>query len=205
MKKYRINEIFYSIQGEGLYTGTPAVFVRFSGCNLACPFCDTQFREYEELTADEVVERMEKENIGNCQLCVVTGGEPTLQWDIDLFNAIHDAGYKINMESNGTLPLPAPVDYLTVSPKLQWTKLSLDELTYQACDELKVVMDMDTKINDLLSLAEKFNPDANLYIQPCDTGYIKTNKEIIERCIDFIKRHPEWSLSLQQQKIINVR
>lgn len=85
--KYRINEIFYSLQGEGRNTGRATVFVRFSGCNLRCPFCDTDFKEYTEMTADEILETIRPWK--RCGFVVLTGGEPSLQTDDDLVEALH--------------------------------------------------------------------------------------------------------------------
>ena len=203
MNGYKINEIFYSIQGEGANAGRAAVFVRFSGCNLKCPFCDTDFKEYEVLTAEEIIARMAEVNIGHCDLCVLTGGEPTLQYDATLRNALHDAGYNIAMESNGTIIPSAAVDFLTISPKTQWDEKARTYCKYPV-SEIKVVIDKDTDLT-ALSFYEQRYPEARYYVQPCDTGFIKDNKENIKRCVGFILNHPKWQLSLQQQKIINVR
>ena len=81
MNGYKVNEIFYSIQGEGAHAGEAAVFVRFSVCNLKCPFCDTKFDEYELMSAEEIIAKMQEVNTGGSRLCVLTGGEPTLQYD----------------------------------------------------------------------------------------------------------------------------
>ena len=118
---YRVNDIFYSLQGEGRNTGRAAVFVRFAGCNLRCPFCDTEFDSFTEMTADDIL----------CShasgpwpyprsiplMAVLTGGEPTLQVDEALVDLLHQHGYYVAMESNGTRPAPRNLDWLTVSPK----------------------------------------------------------------------------------------
>lgn len=203
MNGYKVNEIFYSIQGEGAHAGEAAVFVRFSVCNLKCPFCDTKFDEYELMSAEEIIAKMQEVNTGGCKLCVLTGGEPTLQYDKELEHRLHRAGYTINMESNGTHLLKAPVDFLTISPKTQWQQQA-KVVVNQPVGEIKVVVDKRTILYQLHDYAEQY-PEAKLFIQPCDTGFIKDNKEIISRCVEFIKDNPKWKLSLQQQKIINVR
>ena len=203
MNGYKINEIFYSIQGEGAHAGRAAVFVRFSVCNLKCPFCDTKFETYEVMSADEILMKMQEVNKGGCTLCVLTGGEPTLQYDKELEQRLHRAGYTINMESNGTRIPKAQVDFLTISPKVQWQKQAQIFIGYPI-NEIKVVMDKNTSLYDLAVYAERY-PEAQLFIQPCDTGFIKENKEIINRCVEFIEANPRWRLSLQTQKIINVR
>lgn len=200
---YRINEIFYSIQGEGANAGRAAVFVRFSGCNLRCPFCDTDFKEYKVMTKEEIIEEMERVNTAGCNLCVLTGGEPTLQYDAALQKALDKQGYTICMESNGTKVPSAQVDFLTVSPKTQWDEQAKIWAGHPV-NELKVVVDKNTDLAALQLYEERY-PVSLLYVQPCDTGFIKENKEIIERCVEFIKKRPRWRLSLQQQKIINVR
>ena len=91
-KFYRVNEIFASLQGEGYWTGRAAVFVRFSGCNLRCPFCDTDFRQYESLTREEILRRVQEASSG-CRFVILTGGEPTLQVDRELVDLFHQHHY----------------------------------------------------------------------------------------------------------------
>ena len=113
MKTYRINEIFYSLQGEGRHTGRAAVFVRFSGCNLKCPFCDTDFKAYRELTVDDIIAAVSEWRA--CGFVVLTGGEPSLQVDESLIEALHHEGFYIAIETNGTCPLPSAIDWVTLS------------------------------------------------------------------------------------------
>lgn len=116
---YRVNHIFYSLQGEGFHTGRPAVFVRFAGCNLRCPFCDTEFDAYREMTGDDILQEiLSLTSAGDVRpMVVLTGGEPTLQADEPLIDLLHSRGFWVTMESNGTRPAPANLDWLTVSPK----------------------------------------------------------------------------------------
>ena len=106
---YRINEIFYSLQGEGYWTGTPAVFLRFSGCNLKCPFCDTDFAAAAAMTEDELISAL-KDASSECKRVIVTGGEPALQLDEALVQRLHKEGYTIHIETNGTRALPEGID-----------------------------------------------------------------------------------------------
>ena len=117
MKTYRINEIFYSLQGEGAFSGSAAIFVRFSGCNLRCPFCDTDFKAYKEMSAQEIVESV-KPLSKNCEHVVLTGGEPTLQVDRQLTEAFHSEGFFIAMETNGTREIPAVLIGLLALPRI---------------------------------------------------------------------------------------
>lgn len=111
---YLVNEIFYSLQGEGYYTGTPAVFLRLSGCNLRCPFCDTDHSASEPMEIDTLVDRL----LGYpSRHLVITGGEPSLQVDRLLIEVLHDAGFYVQIETNGTNRLPDNIDWVTCSPK----------------------------------------------------------------------------------------
>lgn len=196
MKKYKINEIFYSIQGEGRWAGRAAVFVRFSGCNLKCPFCDTDFKSYKEYGELDILEAIQKAS-SSCRFVVFTGGEPTLQVDEALIALLHKWGYYLAMETNGTHRLPDGLDWVTCSPKTAFVKNGETILT--AASEIKVVFDGEHQISD-------FGIDAGeYYVQPCDVQDEKRNAEILKATVDFVKKHPGWQFSLQQQKIINVR
>lgn len=186
----RINDIFYSLQGEGHNTGRAAVFVRFAGCNLRCPFCDTEFDTYREMADEEVIAAI-KALCPLPTLVVLTGGEPTLQVDEAFIDLLHNHGFEVAMESNGTRPAPRNLDWLTVSPKGK-------QSAGRAADELKVIFDEDTD-------PEAFRSDGaaqpELYLQPCDTGDAARNARIVERCVAYIKAHPQWRLSLQTHKL----
>ncbi len=197
MKTYRINEIFYSLQGEGRHTGRAAVFVRFSGCNLKCPFCDTDFREYREMTAAQIVKTVSQWR--DCGFVVLTGGEPSLQVDEQLIKALHGEGFYIAIETNGTHPLPQTIDWVTLSPKNCFVKHA-PALAAQKVDEVKVVFD---GIHD----PETWETGSGMYLnlQPCDTGDKERNREVTLQCVEYIKRHPQWHLSLQTHKFIHIQ
>lgn len=217
MKTYRVNNIFYSLQGEGHNTGRTAVFVRFAGCNLRCDFCDTEFESFREMTGEEII----KECRSKCDLgitivkplMVLTGGEPTLQVDEELLDMLHSEGYEVAMESNGTRPAPESLDWLTVSPKLLKGEcnLRLPNREGKKPDELKIVFDKDT---DPERIAAEFGlrtdkssvkeGDVLLYLQPCDTGDAARNARIVAACVEYIKAHPWWRLSLQTHKLIGI-
>ena len=193
----KVNEMFYSIQGEGYHTGTPALFIRLSGCNLKCPFCDTDHKGYDEMDEDEIAQFASK---FEASLCVITGGEPALQLTETLVDYLHSVGCYVAVETNGTLPLPKNVDWVTVSPKQSYVgakgKVVLDHV-----DELKVVFDAENPIED-----PTFGIKADhYYVQPCDTKDPQKNEKNIEYCINFVKQNPLWKISLQTQKILNVR
>jgi len=192
MYKYRVNEIFYSIQGEGSFAGTPAVFVRFSGCNLACPWCDTDHSHAVEMTHDELegaVRDLLKDREG--ALVVLTGGEPALQLrdDDPLFREL---GSCICVETNGTLPVPDWVDWVTVSPKNGLSPI------VPAPDELKFVFEPE-HIPYYLSLEEE---RCEKSIQPLARKDGTTN---LAEALEFVLAHPRFKLSVQLHKIIGVR
>ena len=195
-KKYRINEIFYSIQGEGRWAGRAAIFVRFSGCNLKCPFCDTDFKTYAEYNELDILEAIQKAS-NTCKYVVFTGGEPTLQVDNSLVTLLHQWGYYIAMETNGTHAVQSRIDWITCSPKM--TFVNNGEVVLREASEVKVVFDGKHQIIDYGIDAEYY------YVQPCDVGNEGKNLEILKQTVAFVESHPKWSLSLQQQKIINIR
>ena len=193
----RVNEIFYSIQGEGAHAGTPAIFIRFSGCNLKCPFCDTDFSSYKEMTEDEIIDAM-RQLTDKCHNVVITGGEPTLQIDSVFVAKLHINGYIVAMESNGTRKAPKNLDWLTISPKEPFVG-STGKLYINSCHELKLVFDGEHEPSDFGIKAEHY------YLQPCDTGDKAKNDEIINKLIEYVKKNPRWKISLQTQKILSVR
>lgn len=196
--KYRVNEIFYSLQGEGQNAGRAAVFVRFAGCNLRCPFCDTNFRNFIEITEDEIAEKAHNEG-GKCDFLVLTGGEPTLQVNIELILKLRQYFKYIAIETNGTRPIPAGIDFVTISPKEDFVKGGLVMLG--AAQEVKVVFDGKSDPSRWLSSIRA----GRYYLQPCDTGNEEENKHILAECINYIAANPQWRLSLQIHKIIGVR
>ena len=190
----KINEIFYSIQGEGAHTGTPAVFIRFSGCNLKCDFCDTNHQSGQIYTEDEIVQEVAKYP---ANLVVITGGEPALQLTQSLVNKINELGKHVAVETNGTKHLPK-VDWITISPKQSYVGDKGNPILTLA-NEVKVVYDGIHPISDYGIAATYY------YVQPCDTGNKERNEQIIAEVVKFIKKNPKWRLSLQTQKILNVR
>lgn len=196
MKKMKINEIFYSLQGEGYFTGQAAVFVRFALCNLKCPFCDTNFKSYTEMSEDEIIDEVNKYK---SNFIVLTGGEPTLQITQSFIDKLHDNGKYITIETNGTNEIPWNIDWITCSPKSPYVNalIRLNE-----ADEIKLVV--DDKI-DIFNVSQDLPVSKHYYLQPCDTGDKVQNELNIKKCIDYIKARPWWRLSLQTQKILNVR
>ena len=166
-RTYRINEIFYSLQGEGFWTGTPAVFVRFSLCNLRCPFCDTDFRSYSELSAEDIVSAASSvipSEAKESMLVVLTGGEPGLQVDVPLVEAFHAAGFRVHIETNGTRALPEGIDWVTLSPKSSLPGVVGDAaVVLERADEIKVVFSEGDDPSRWASFPATWH-----FLQPCD-------------------------------------
>ena len=189
---YRINEIFYSLQGEGYHTGMPAVFVRFSGCNLRCSFCDTDFADYREMSAEEIATEIlsliPPLSSPLSLLIVLTGGEPAMQVDDALLRVLHGTGMSVCIETNGTRVLPEGIDWVTCSPK-QGSRLAIAH-----ADELKIVFAEDADPEQWLPRIKA----EHLFLQPCSC---RNTEEVIA----YILAHPHWRLSLQTHKYLRIR
>lgn len=179
----KINEIFYSLQGEGYHTGTPAVFVRFSGCNLKCSFCDTRHEDGVMMTDEEIMAEVVKYP---AVTVILTGGEPSLWIDDALIDSLHAVGKYVCIETNGTKRLPAAIDWVTCSPK-QGARVVLTRI-----DEVKVVYE-GQNIDVYESL-----PAEHFFLQPCSCSNTADT-------VDCVLRHPKWRLSLQTHKLIDIQ
>ncbi|HEY5713181.1 MAG TPA: 7-carboxy-7-deazaguanine synthase [Allosphingosinicella sp.] len=205
---YAVKEIFLTLQGEGMQAGRRAVFLRFAGCNLwsgreadradaQCTFCDTDFvgmdgenggRYGAADLADKVASLWGK---GEGPLVVITGGEPMLQLDAGLIDALHECGFEIAVETNGTLPAPAGIDWICVSPKAG------TEVVQRSGDELKLVWPQ-----------QGIDPEAltgwdfgHFLIQPMDCADAEAARTA---AIDYVLDHPHWRLSLQTHKLLGL-
>lgn len=197
-KNYPINEIFYSLQGEGRNTGVPAVFIRFSGCNLSCHFCDTQHETFTRMDLEQIIGEVRQYPIA--PLIVLTGGEPSLFIDHDFVQHLKEqTGKTIAIETNGTKPLPGNIDWITFSPKSIFEGGDATLPVLKSCDELKVVyVGQDLGIYN--GITAKFR-----YLQPCATGEAERDKQGLQRTIEAVKVHSGWILSLQTHKLIDIR
>ncbi|MBQ9174720.1 MAG: radical SAM protein [Bacteroidales bacterium] len=188
-KKYAVNEIFLSLQGEGFWTGTPMVFLRFSGCNLRCPFCDTDFTSFTLLTGEEILLKIQETAPKGCKRICITGGEPSLQLDSPLVDLLHGEGFILHIETNGTHPLPEGIDWVTLSPKSDFVPSA--EVVIGSCDELKVVY-----TGQDFRKWESF-PAINYFLQPCSCS---NTGEVVKMILE----NPKWRLSLQTHKYIGI-
>ena len=194
---YKINEIFYSLQGEGFHSGTPAVFVRFSGCNLRCTFCDTQHQQGTMMSMQEIVEEVNKHPFA--PLVVLTGGEPSLFIDEAFVEELKQKTLKrIAIETNGTRPLPSNLDWVTLSPKTTFEGGDTEPCLQQRCDELKVVyLGQDLRQYDDIETRHRF-------LQPCYCEDTVQRQSNMKACVEAVMMHPGWRLSLQVHRVIGI-
>lgn len=192
---YPVNEIFYSLQGEGYFTGTPAVFLRLSGCNLHCDFCDTDHSFFLPLSIPKILETIL--SISEAKVVVITGGEPTLHNLSPLVESLHSVGLRAHLETNGTRLIDSQFDWITCSPKKQGDRklYYVDNSLYKKADEVKIVFrDDDEQLEEFVADFET----RNLFLQPC-------SGRNIQETVDYILNHPWWRLSLQTHKLINIQ
>ena len=194
---YRINEIFYSLQGEGYHSGTPAVFVRFSGCNLRCAFCDTHHQSGEMMSLQEIVDEINK--YPSAPLLVLTGGEPSLFIDEAFVAELKQkTGKKIAIETNGTLLIPENLDWVTLSPKSAFQGGDMEPCALKRCDELKVVyLGQDLTQYDAIEAQYRF-------LQPCFVANEEQRKANMQACVEAVKAYPNWRLSLQIHRVLGI-
>ena len=195
---YRINEIFYSLQGEGFHTGTPCVFVRFSGCNLRCHFCDTQHQTGTAMALDDIIGEVDR--YPEAPMVVLTGGEPSLFVDRDFVEGLKRAtGKRVAIETNGTRPLPDNLDWVTLSPKGAFEGGGAEPCVLTRCDELKVIWcGQDLAQYRHIEAAHRF-------LQPCYSEDEVRNRANRADCVATVLKNPEWRLSLQVHRVLGIR
>lgn len=195
---FKINEIFHSLQGEGFHTGTPAVFVRFSGCNLRCAFCDTRHQTGTMMTTQAIIDEVNK--YPNAPLIVLTGGEPSLFIDEPFVAELRIKTCKyIAIETNGTRPLPDNLDWVTLSPKTGFDGGDAEPCVLRQCDELKVVyLGQDLKQYEGIKASHRF-------LQPCFSENEPERQANRKACVDAVLHNPGWRLSLQTHRILDIR
>ena len=191
--KLTVNEIFYSLQGEGGRVGRPSIFIRLSKCNLRCSFCDTEFESGEDMTLEEILTEIEK---FGCKWIIWTGGEPTLQLTDEMVVFFKTNGYSQAIETNGTRKVPKGLDYITCSPKQNFDKI---RALIPFANELRFPMAMGDPLPDMSIL-----PKADNYMLSPIFDAANLNKENLEYCVQLIKENPQWSLSVQLHKLIEI-
>lgn len=202
-RRYLVKEMFGpTLQGEGAHAGRAVVFLRFAACNLDCPGCDTDFSPdgAVRMSADEIVEKLRALDTGKTYRVVVTGGEPTLQWDAPLAAAVRGAGFRVHMESNGTRAPQGPVDWLTISPKPQHHPASVLLAENLPADEIKVVIDDTVDESVLDNYAARWRCE-HYFVQPWMDAQYERN---LARTLALIHARPRWRMSVQLHKILRI-
>lgn len=200
---FPVMESFYTIQGEGFYQGKAAYFIRLGGCDVGCVWCDVKeswdASAHPHKTVGSIVAgaleavNHQSENV----IVVITGGEPLMYDLYPLTQALHDAGFQINIETSGAYPLSGNIDWICVSPKK--FKAPLPEVTAKA-NELKIIVYNKSDFDWAEKYAAQTSPDCKLYLQP----EWSKEKQMLPLIIDYVKQNPKWELSLQIHKYINV-
>lgn len=191
-------EHFYTLQGEGFYAGQAAYFIRLGGCDVGCVWCDVKESwdaDAHPLMSTADITAIAAANPG--RIAVITGGEPCMH-DLDaICNSLHEAGFRVHIETSGSSPLSGKLDWITLSPKK--FKAPLDECLVEA-HELKIVVFNKSDFKWAEEHAAKVKPGCKLYLQP---EWSKKD-QMTPLIIDYIKEHPQWQLSLQTHKYINI-
>ncbi len=197
MRELPVMEQFYTIQGEGYYTGTAAYFIRLGGCDVGCHWCDVKESWDESLHPKISIEKLVEETKKHGNLAVITGGEP-LMYNLDeLTKALNNAGIKTNIETSGAYNLSGDWNWICLSPKK--TKLPVQSV-YEAAHELKCII---YNQNDFLfaeEQANKVNKNALLYLQP----EWSKSEQMLPKIVEYVKNNPKWKISLQTHKYINI-
>lgn len=228
----KINEIFYSLQGEGHHTGVPSVFVRFSGCNLKCPFCDTRHEEGSMMADEDIIAEIRRYP---ARWIILTGGEPSLHIDEDFIEKLKTGtGKLIAIETNGTHPLPKGIDWVTVSPKTgisgelggvsgaaladelrvaradEVKSATADEVKSARTDEVRIARADEIKVVDVGQDLEPYfsfpcrEEATKMYLQPCFTADPAVCAANLRRTISRVKSDPRWSLSAQLHRYLQI-
>lgn len=199
--QYRIVEIFETLQGEGFNTGMPSIFIRFGKCNLACPWCDTNYNQFEMKSLDEIMQTVQNFTAKNI---IITGGEPTIQPNLEiLLNQLKAEGYFIAIETNGLKPVPLQIDYIATSPKRLYQKNYLKHHIPYA-NEVRIVVDDD--VLDFCEQIENTIKAERYYLSPCEKDGVMNMLETITQLglLNQRPNKPKWQLSIQTHKIAGI-
>ncbi len=195
---YPVMEHFYTIQGEGFYTGKAAYFVRLGGCDVGCVWCDVKdswdAEKHPKMTVEAIIEHITK---SNAKLCVITGGEPAM-YDLNpLINALKAKDIQVNIETSGAYPIQGQLDWICLSPKK--FKFPIKEALERA-DEFKAVVFHPSDIAWAITFTAELKPSCKLFLQP-EWSKAESMTPLI---IEFVKDHPEWQISLQTHKYLGI-
>ena len=198
----KVVEIFHSVQGEGANTGRSAVFVRLANCNMNCSFCDTDWSTYTDMTVSQVMKEVTKFSKAQDfphNLLIWTGGEPTLQLTNEILNSF--SGYYNCIETNGTNPVPSQIQYISCSPKVSPEILKKN---FDRVNEFRYPVSAGDKLPDISELP----PADNYFVSPVFVGedkkHLERNNDNILYSIEVVKKNPQWRLSMQIHKLLNI-
>ncbi|UXP32698.1 7-carboxy-7-deazaguanine synthase QueE [Reichenbachiella agarivorans] len=191
-------EIFYSIQGEGYYAGTPAIFIRLGGCDVGCVWCDVKESwneaDHPFFTVDEIIDQIKEYP---CRMIVITGGEPLMYDMKELTTVLKGHNYQLNIETSGAYPVTGVWDWVCFSPKKFKTP---DTSIYAHASELKAIVFNQSDFEFAEQHRSLVPKQCKLYLQP---EWSKAEK-MTPQIIDYAKAHPEWNISLQTHKYLNI-
>ncbi|TCP93533.1 organic radical activating enzyme [Cricetibacter osteomyelitidis] len=201
MLTYNIVEIFESLQGEGFNTGMPSIFIRFGKCNLACPWCDTNYNQYESWSLERILTKVRSFSAKNV---IITGGEPTVVPKLEiLLESLKSENYFLAIETNGLKPIPLQIDYIATSPKRMYQH-KYQRRCIPFAHEVRIVAD-----GDVLAFCEQMEnriKAKHYYLSPCETDGEMNLLDTITQLGKLNQRtnKPKWQLSLQTHKLIGI-
>jgi 7-carboxy-7-deazaguanine synthase len=198
MMHYPVMETFYSLQGEGVFAGVPAYFIRLAGCDVGCSWCDVKeswtAENFPRLTAKELTSKAKE---SGTEIVVITGGEPLMYDLTELTTMLQEAGLRTHLETSASHPMSGDWDWVCLSPKR--FKLPLEE-NYKFADELKMIIVNKKDIDWAQELAAKVNKDCQLLIQP----EWSRSAKVVPGMIEFVQSNPQWRISLQTHKYLDI-
>jgi organic radical activating enzyme len=189
-----VKEIFYSLQGEGGRQGEASIFIRLSGCNLKCDFCDTDFAAGTDMVEEQILSHIQA---FPCRWIVWTGGEPTLQLTKEILSFFREKDYLQAIESNGYNRLPRPLDYTVVSPK---GNTGYAKRINPSVDEIR----LPVKTGDIIPSIESLPEARHYFLSPVFTEDTAVTQANIDYCVEQVKLRPQWRLSVQIHKFIHI-
>lgn len=198
---FPIVEIFESLQGEGFNTGMPSIFVRFGKCNLTCPWCDTNYNQFEQWTLNEILAKVRSYSAKNI---IITGGEPTIQPNLSLLlNQLKKEGYFLAIETNGLKEIPPQIDYIATSPKRMYQE-KYQRRCIEFANEVRGVV--DGEVQTFCEQLENKIKAEHYYLSPCEKEGKMNLLETITQIglLNQRPNKPKWQLSIQTHKIVGI-
>lgn len=198
---FPIVEIFESLQGEGFNTGMPSIFVRFGKCNLTCPWCDTNYNQFEQWTLNKILAKVRSYSAKNI---IITGGEPTIQPNLSLLlNQLKKEGYFLAIETNGLKEIPPQIDYIATSPKRMYQE-KYQRRCIEFANEVRVVV--DGEVQTFCEQLENKIKAEHYYLSPCEKEGKMNLLETITQIglLNQRPNKPKWQLSIQTHKIVGI-